>query len=1128
LLELLLDEQERRWQQGERIRVEDFLDRQPEWRLRPEAVLDLIAQEVGLRRRAGEAAPLAEYQGRFPHLREQLRDRFAAREDSLSPRSQEVPTFPDEPGGPRATHSLSSGGGREELAPFVAPVRCQVSEPSIPGYEIVGVLGRGGMGLVLHGRDPDLGRDLAVKVLREGHQDDPDVVRRFVEEAQIGGQLQHPGIAPVYALGHFADGRPFFTMKLVKGRTLGQLLQERAAPAQELPRFLGIFQQVCQTLAYAHSKGVIHRDLKPQNVMVGAFGEVQVMDWGLAKVLSGGGREEQPGPGLMPSEAAPSAIRTIRTDQSGATSQDGAVLGTPAYMAPEQARGQIDQVDRRTDVFGLGAILCEVLTGRPPYVAEAGWQVYQKAMAGDLAPALARLQGSGADADLLSLAGRCLAADPAERPADAGRVAAEVTAYQDAVAERLRRAEVERAQAQVTAREERRRRQLTLALAAAVLGLMLVGAGAGLWLERQAARQEAELRQGVEAALDKAGELQKQARWGEAQAVLEQARDRLELDGPADLRRRIEQALTDVDLVRRLDAARLKAATLVEGKFDFAGAARDYATAFGQAQLGRPGDDVAAVAARIRTSAVKEQLVAALDDWATLTRARARCAWLLAVVRRADPDRWRDRFRDPKMWQKRSALERLAGQAPVQQWSPQLVMTLARVLARRGGDAMPLLAAAQARHPQDFWLNFDLGSALQKRKRAGEAVGYYRAALALRPNATAVYTNLGAALEDKGELDRAIACYQKALALDPKLVGAHTNLGAALADKGQLDRAIACFHKALALDPKFAKAHNNLGAALEAKGDLDRAIACFQKALALDPKYAMAHYNLGVALYCKGDLDRAIACYRNALASAPKFAKAHNNLGTALQKKGQLDGAIVAYRRAIALQPNYAEAHCNLGLAFRDKGAFRAALAALQRGHQLGTHQPRWRYPSARWVKEAERWVQLDRQLPALLKGQAKAAGAAELIEYARLCTVKKRYQASARFWADAFAADPKLAGDLGRGNRYNAACSAALAAAGQGQDAGQLGAREQARLRQQSLAWLRSDLALWTKVLATGHPQAGSAVQRLVQHWQKDPDLAGIRDAAWLVNLPADELRACRQLWADVDALLKRAGGPQ
>src|SRR5579872_6430626 len=152
-------------------------------------------------------------------------------------------------------------------------------------FQLVGEIARGGMGVVLKGHDYDLGRDLAVKVLLDSHKQKPDLVCRFVEEAQIGGQLQHPGVVPVYELGTFGDSRPYFTMKLVKGQTLADLLSARATVSADLPKFVGIFEQVCQTVAYAHSRDVIHRDLKPSNVMVGSFGEVQVMDWSLAKVL---------------------------------------------------------------------------------------------------------------------------------------------------------------------------------------------------------------------------------------------------------------------------------------------------------------------------------------------------------------------------------------------------------------------------------------------------------------------------------------------------------------------------------------------------------------------------------------------------------------------------------------------------------------------------------------------------------------------------------------------------------------------------------------------------------------------------------------------------------------------------
>jgi eukaryotic-like serine/threonine-protein kinase len=178
------------------------------------------------------------------------------------------------------------------------------------------------------GRDVDLGRDLAVKILLEKHRDDPEAIRRFVEEAQIGGQLQHPGIVPVHELGRLPDGRLYIAMKLVRGQTLAALLRARQGPSDDRPRFLAVFEQVCQAMAYAHTRGVVHRDLKPSNVMVGNFGEVQVMDWGLAKVLASGGVADE-SRAIERREQA-SVVRTLRTGSDAEASLAGSVMGTPA------------------------------------------------------------------------------------------------------------------------------------------------------------------------------------------------------------------------------------------------------------------------------------------------------------------------------------------------------------------------------------------------------------------------------------------------------------------------------------------------------------------------------------------------------------------------------------------------------------------------------------------------------------------------------------------------------------------------------------------------------------------------------------------------------------------------------
>src|SRR6516225_1889014 len=316
-------------------------------------------------------------------------------------------------------------------------------------YQLQGEIARGGMGAVLRGRDVDLGRDLAVKVLLEKHAHRPEVARRFIEEAQIGGQLQHPGVVPVYDIGRFGD-LPYFTMKLVKGQTLAALLKDRTDPTADRPRLLAIGLQVAQTLAYAHAKGVIHRDLKPANIMVGAFGEVQVMDWGLAKVLAEGGIADEERASRLHEE--PEDVTTIRTARSsgsgvGTETEAGSLLGTPAYMPPEQADGDVALLDRRADVFGLGAILCEILTGKAPYVGRSYEEVRRKACNGDLADARARLDACGADAELIALTKTCLAPEAIDRPKDAQAIAEALTGYLDGVQERLRQAELAEAAA---------------------------------------------------------------------------------------------------------------------------------------------------------------------------------------------------------------------------------------------------------------------------------------------------------------------------------------------------------------------------------------------------------------------------------------------------------------------------------------------------------------------------------------------------------------------------------------------------------------------------------------------------------------------------------------------------------
>jgi hypothetical protein len=363
-----------------------------------------------------------------------------------------------------------------------------------PGYELVGEVGRGGMGVVYRAKDLSLDRDVAVKFLREHFPAGSTAARRFLDEARITGQLQHPGVPAVHQVGYLPGGRPFLAMRLIRGRTLDELLADGRGEPGRSPNLLAVFEQVCQAVGYAHAHGVVHRDLKPANVMVGAFGEVQVMDWGLAKVLSGAAAAR--GGAADPAATLGTEIRATR--DSSEETQAGSLLGTPAFMPPEQAIGAVDRIDERSDVFGLGAILCVILTGLPPYLAADSESARQLAARAKLDDAFARLDACGAEPELIALCRRCLAPEPTDRPADAGEVAKAVAALRAAADDRARRAELDRLTADVRAAAERKRRRLLAAAAAAVVAVLAAGTGVSVWqaVEASAARTAAEANAG--------------------------------------------------------------------------------------------------------------------------------------------------------------------------------------------------------------------------------------------------------------------------------------------------------------------------------------------------------------------------------------------------------------------------------------------------------------------------------------------------------------------------------------------------------------------------------------------------------------------------------------------------------
>jgi serine/threonine-protein kinase len=926
--------------------------------------------------------------------------------------------------------------------------------PRIVGYEVEAVLGRGGMGVVYRARHLRLNRHVALKMLLAGAYADPQELARFQREAEAVASLRHVNIVQVYDVSDY-EGRPYFTMEFVEGGTLAQQLRGTPQPPRQAAALVGTLAEAVQV---AHHGGIVHRDLKPANVLLTADGTPKISDFGLARRLQGG---------------------------AGLT-QSGAVVGTPSYMAPEQAEGKTSATGSAVDVYALGAILYELVTGRPPFEADTAAATVLRVICEDPAPPV-RLNAK-VPRDLETVCLKCLQKDPRRRYESAAALGEDLRRFLhgEAIAARPE-GRLER-----LVRTVRRRPTLAVTLAASLL-LAAALIGGGLWV------------------------------WGERAANV-RAQERLD---------RMEQARREREFATRLEAIHLNRAAPVSGRYyrrtNKQRADREYEAAFREAGLGEVYDDPEVVAGRVKASGIRTALVAALDDWAfcaTESADRGRPAWLLEVAQRADPDQTgtRQRLRDPAAWKDRAALAELA--AASRAAAPaELAVAIGDQLLHAGGDAVPFLTAVQQEHPDNFWANFALGNALME-KNPPEAVRYYQAALAVRPGTAVVYNSLGCALLFSGRLDDAVHHLRQALRIDPDLALAHTNLALALEAKGNRDEAIEHNRQALRIDPELTTAHFNFGKLLHAAGRRDEAIAHYRQAVANEPTYADAHNNLGIALAEAGRRDEAIDHFRQAVAADPKLLMARCNLGLVLLQQGRADEALDHLQQAVDINPKLAQPHGDLGKALLMAGRLRDAQTATRRCLDLLPDDDPRRPTFAQQLKRCERLLALEPRLPAVLRGDAKPAGASECLQFAELCYLKKLFASAAKMYAAAFADQPALADDLEADHRYNAACAAALTGGGQGEEGGNLSEEERTRWRNQSRAWLRADLDAWGKRLGSDRAKYAPQVREMLTHWRVDPDLAGIRREGGMEKWSADERRESATLWKDVDDLLDRAGG--
>jgi serine/threonine protein kinase/tetratricopeptide (TPR) repeat protein len=941
-------------------------------------------------------------------------------------------------------------------------------------YEVLAELGRGGMGVVYLVRQLSLGRLVALKTLPADLAGDATALARFRRETGALARCDHPNIVKILTSGALPEGQPYYSMEYVPGCTLERVWEEltgadRAAdvtrldestwaravlsasrkqreeltdrsgrrqvkasgepgqegpqgphlpmplpPLPELPtlpiepggyvrRVATLMRDAALALRAVHERGIVHRDVKPGNLMLTPDGSrVVLLDFGLAKGQTG----------ML------------------SASRQGGLLGTLRYAAPEQLAAASVPVGPAADVRGLGATFWELLT-RCRLFGEAAdeKQLSQMVLTADV-PRLRQME-PGLDRDLEAIVGRATERDMSQRIGSAGRVADYLQLYLEGKPLPIRPPGLRE---QVWRWVVRRKGLVATAASATVALVLLLVLALTVWVQRR------ELILGVSADLEEVGRLRDAGRWREARGVLRRADERLTRAGlvvnwlrllhgvPADCEQRVRSSRRDLDIANLLEEIPLRRTkTVTGGDYDPRTSVDAYRGAFGEYGIDVTTLDPAEAAARIEASDIREQLIVALDYWAAILPDKAERERLSRVAQLADDKDWRKEFRVALSQEERQTLEKLAKKLDVHALPSPALEVVALGLMQVDSPVAPveqLLREAQHAHPDDFFLNHALFDILSVRSTGKEeAIGFLRAAVAVRPDSPG------------------------------------------------------------------------------------------------------AHLSLGVALHDQKKPAEAEAEYREALRWQGDFPEARNNLGNVLKDQKRPAEAEAEYREALRLKPDFSLAQFNLGRVLISQGRFDEGRDELMRTKQLLPSDDPGQHTVDTVIENCEKLQEIDRKLEAFLEHKAEPVDAAQALLYAEFCQQpwKRLYAASARLYADAFAANPQQAEDLQKGYRYDAACAAALAGCGQGRDADKLDKSEGRRWRQQALDWLRADLSAWAESVKRGEPEGLQAAREKLQDWQREADLAGLRDPDALAKLPADEQEACRELWADVGALLRR-----
>lgn len=838
------------------------------------------------------------------------------------------------------TQALPAG----DAAPAASspPAASSIPAPTSARYAAFASHAKGGLGEVFRATDTELNRTVALKRLQPRHADRAESRRRFLIEAEVTAQLEHPGIVPVYGLVRDEAGQPCYAMRFIEGQTLAEAIQQFheqpgsfAARPLEFRQLLGRLVAVCNAVGYAHSRSVIHRDLKPQNILLGAFGETLLVDWGMAKRLTpppdGASAAADPQLSALP---ATQEFRSPSPDFADET-QPGSVLGTPAYMSPEQAAGRTDAIGPAADIYSLGATLYMLLTGKPAFEGGDWPKLQQQIQRGQfLRP---RELKPAAPKPLEAICLKAMAAEPEQRYGSAAALAADLERWlagepTEAFKEPLhwRAGRWAKANARVL---------LMLAAMAAI--------GALAYWDRRHAKTQFEAI--AENAFLRSKGHQERGRWSEALATVKQ----IALPGDfadAEWSLRLRQQRLDLETALALEELRRQGAVQVGLMVDGSGQGvldSRFRKAF--AAVGIDLDALAPeeAAARIRASAIREQLIEGLDVWSFAVRIEALLSdasreqerWLRLVrtAEAADDSPWRKKLRKSLTqlrWNDAAQLAQAtlaemdanAGKTaigPTYLAMVAMMVEISETLNKAQGNlAERLLLRSLELHPRDFVLHCQLASYYAAGPKAdpARALAEYRVAHALDPENLQALLHMADLLEESGAPEEALLRAEQALRIDASPRRAWVAKARAHLALQQPRAAIAAAETALTKDGKWsgesaAVPHLLMGRAATDLGDHQKAAAAFAKAVEAEENSTEAHYRLGLAFLRMGRAKEADQHYEKASRTLKGDASLEEEYGFALLKLGKPQEAYERFARAVGLRPEEPRFRADLAVA---------------------------------------------------------------------------------------------------------------------------------------------------------------------------------------------------------------------